>query len=228
MVKNHIQRIAAPRSWKIERKNYKFITRPSPGAHSLDYGLSINTVLKEILKVADTTKESKYLLNNKDVTVNGKPIHDVHHSVGLMDVVSIPKLSLSYRVVINKRGVLSFVTVTDADLTVFKVKRKYTIKGGKKMLTLSNGANYLADKTCVVGDSVLIKGNKIEKVISLKEGAYVTLIGGSHIGTSGNISKLYDEGNTKRVEVESPQGKLITLREFAFVVGDKKSEIKII
>ena len=227
MAKNHIQRVAAPRSWKIERKNSKFITKPNPGSHSLRYGMAVNTVIKEILKVADTTKEVKYLLNNKEIIVNGKPIHDVHYCVGLMDILSIPKLNSSYRVVINKRGRLGFISVSDNDTRVLRVDGKYTANGGKRMLTLSNGANYHVDKVCAIGDSVLIKGNKIEKVIPLKEGAYITLIAGSHIGASGNISKIYEEGNTTKIEIESPNGKLVTLKEFAYVVGDKKPEIQI-
>ena len=36
MVKNHLKRLAAPKTWGIKRKELVWITRPMPGAQSLD------------------------------------------------------------------------------------------------------------------------------------------------------------------------------------------------
>jgi len=40
-MKNHLKRIATPRTWVIDRKAETFITRPKPGAHSLYFGMSL-------------------------------------------------------------------------------------------------------------------------------------------------------------------------------------------
>ena len=47
MVKNHLKRLNMPKSWQIKRKIIRWVTRPSPGAHNLDFGISLNTLLKE-------------------------------------------------------------------------------------------------------------------------------------------------------------------------------------
>ena len=40
-MKNHLKRIASPRTWLINRKSNTFITRPKPGAHSFEHGISL-------------------------------------------------------------------------------------------------------------------------------------------------------------------------------------------
>ena len=63
MVKNHLSRLNAPKSWPIKRKGIKFITRPGAGAHCLDEGISLSLVIKELMKYAKTLKDKhlKYI-----------------------------------------------------------------------------------------------------------------------------------------------------------------------
>ena len=56
MVKSHLKRIAAPRTWDIDRKTTKFIARPKPGQHTLQLGMPLAVLLKEILKKMKTNK----------------------------------------------------------------------------------------------------------------------------------------------------------------------------
>lgn len=35
MVRRHLKRIAAPKTWPIKRKEHKWIVRPTPGPHPL-------------------------------------------------------------------------------------------------------------------------------------------------------------------------------------------------
>ena len=76
MTNNHLKRIKAPRTWQIFRKAYKFISRPNPGGHSYELAVSLNTFLKELAGVSQTTKDTKYLLTHKGVEVNGKRKRD--------------------------------------------------------------------------------------------------------------------------------------------------------
>src|SRR3989338_4879108 len=111
MVKRHLKRIAAPRRWHIQRKANVFITRPNPGAHSLELGLSLNTMLKDLIKVARTTREVKGILNTKEVLVDGKRRKDVHHLVGFMDVIEIPQTNQAFRISFDGHGRLVAVKI---------------------------------------------------------------------------------------------------------------------
>ena len=65
MGKNHLTRLAAPKSWQIKRKGLKFITKALPGPHSLDTGISFNTMFIEILNYAKTAREVKKIFQHK-------------------------------------------------------------------------------------------------------------------------------------------------------------------
>ena len=54
----HMKRTAAPRKWKVPRKTTKWVVRPNPGAHPLDYGISISYIVKDYLGLTDTTREA--------------------------------------------------------------------------------------------------------------------------------------------------------------------------
>src|SRR3989344_3534877 len=70
MSKKHLKRLAAPRTWPIQRKTNKWITKPNPSGHSIDKTMPINLILKEILKLTKTTQENKTLLNHKKLQLN--------------------------------------------------------------------------------------------------------------------------------------------------------------
>jgi small subunit ribosomal protein S4e len=227
MVKNHLLRISAPKTWKISRKLSRYITRPNPGSHSFNSGLSINTVLKEVLGVVDTTKDTKYLINNKGVLINGKSLKSFKHSVGMMDVLSLPKLKQNYRVILNTRGKLDFVSVTDDSVHVAKLTGKFDSRGKKQTLSLHDGTVVLDDSPCKVGDSLLFESGKLKKVISFDVGSFVLLTGGNHIGVNGKIKRAFIEGGVRKIELNSSGDSVITLEKFAFVLGKDKSEVQI-
>ena len=98
-MKNHLKRIATPRTWVIDRLSRTFITRPKPGAHSLAQGMPLSVILRDMVKVASTTAEVKKILNNKEVLVDGKRRKDHRLIVGLFDIISIPELKQQFRIV---------------------------------------------------------------------------------------------------------------------------------
>src|SRR3989338_8445873 len=91
MVKQHIKRLNAPRSWPISRKGTKWVTRQNPGTHSLENSVPLNIMLKDMLKYAKTTRDSRRILSNKDVLIDNLPRANIKFPVGIFDVVEIPK-----------------------------------------------------------------------------------------------------------------------------------------
>ena len=69
MVKNHLKRIAIPRTWRVKtKKEIKYIARPKPGKNFL-YSMPLATILKEVICIARTEKEVKFILSEKTVLV---------------------------------------------------------------------------------------------------------------------------------------------------------------
>ncbi|HOQ26483.1 MAG TPA: 30S ribosomal protein S4e, partial [Methanomassiliicoccaceae archaeon] len=101
---NELRRLTAPRSWPIKRKAHHWVTKPSPGAHSIEDSVPVTVVVRDLLKICDTAAEVKRILSNRDMLVDGKVVRDVKKGIGLMDVVSFPKSNAHYRMVVNVRG----------------------------------------------------------------------------------------------------------------------------
>ncbi len=224
MVKNHLKRIAMPKTWNILRKNNTFITKPNPGAHNYYLGTSINTLLKEIIGLVETKKEVKKILHDKNLQVDGKICHDEKFNVGFMDVITIQKES--YRVVLDSKGKLATVKIKGAEATqkLSRITGKNTLKGGKIQLTTSDGRVINIEKdTYKTGDCILISlpSQKIEAHYPLIEGASTFIIKGKHAGSHGIITKLDEE----KVLIKTTEGNYLTKKEYAFITGDKKTAV---
>ncbi|MEK9697836.1 MAG: 30S ribosomal protein S4e, partial [Candidatus Poseidoniales archaeon] len=72
MSSNHLKRLAMPRSWPITRKTDIWVSRPNPGAHSLDLCIPVGVVIRDILQFANTMREVRYILQAGKVSVDGK------------------------------------------------------------------------------------------------------------------------------------------------------------
>jgi small subunit ribosomal protein S4e len=60
------------KAWPIKRKNITFIAKPNPGSYKAEYVVPVVVLLRDILGVAETSKEVKMILHNRgDVLLNG-------------------------------------------------------------------------------------------------------------------------------------------------------------
>ena len=66
-MKNHLKRIASPKTWAIARQGATFVVRPNPGAHSLAMGLPLSLILRDLLQLASTMSEAKKILHRREV-----------------------------------------------------------------------------------------------------------------------------------------------------------------
>ncbi|MBS3175148.1 30S ribosomal protein S4e [Candidatus Woesearchaeota archaeon] len=234
MVQNHLSRIAAPKTWHVNRKLTKWVARPMPGAHPLDKSLTLSFILRDILSHCKTKKEVNKILNDGNLFVDKKIRKENKFAVGLMDVVELPKLNETYRILFNNKGELSLVSInkTEANLKLLKIVRKNAVKNSKIQITFHDGKNLLMDKfEGRVGDTALfdLTKNSVTKWITLDKGVIVYLSGGKHIG---NICKIKDVIRVKNLEkpkvvVEIEGTEYTTLMEYAFVVGEKHPELSL-
>jgi len=220
MVKQHLKRITIPKTWPLTRKTEVYVARPKPGKHPLGEGMSITSIMRDVLGVIHTSKEGKLLLHNQEVLVDGKRVKDHRCIVGFMDVLTIPKEG-SYRVVLDSQGRLAMVESKDPAVKLCKVIGKSLIKG-KTQLNLGDGRNVLVDKDDYkVGGSVLIEvpSQKIKDYIAFDKGALVVLTAGKHIGKSGVVESIERVSMTLKLTT----GDVVQTRKaYAFAVGKDK------
>ncbi|MAF35562.1 30S ribosomal protein S4e [archaeon] len=226
MVKKHLKRIAAPKTWKVKRKTGTWITRPRPGAHPLNQCITLDYVIREQLKHANTYKEAKKCIKAGNVLVDAKPRRDHKFSVGIMDVITIKDQDEHYRVVLNDHNqlVLQKIPEKQATLKLCKIVGKTIIKKKKIQLNLHDSKNVITtDDKIKVGDSIVLdlKTGKIKEHFVFEKGNSLYLTGGKHPGVIGFL-----EGEKKQVGlqpdvllVKAKEDVFETAKQFAFIVG---------
>lgn len=227
MGKDHIKRLAAPNTWHVKRKGLKFITKPVPGPHRLETGIPLSTLLKEIFRFANTTRDVKKILNSSSIKIDCKVRKDFRFPVGIFDTIEFAGINEHFRVILNKKGKLDVIKIKKEEVMLkpCKIIGKTIVKG-KLQLNLFDGKNiYANDNSCQVGDTVfleLLPKQKISKHLKLGKKSAIFLTGGKHIGEIGNIEDVVKD----KVIYKDSKGDLIeTSKKHAFVVGDTKPSI---
>jgi small subunit ribosomal protein S4e len=227
MIKRHLKRLTAPRSWKIKRKGITFVTRPNSGMHGKTNSTSINVLMRDVLKQAKTTRDVKMVINSREILVDKKEIKDHRFQVGVMDLVEIPKTNNCFRVMLDKKGNICVVEIKqdEATLKPCKIIDKKVMKKGKIQLNLNDGKNILVNKDIYkTGDTLLLSlpKNEIKQHLKFEKGVYVYLSRGKHKGDSGIIEDVKDG----IIKIKPKSGKSFeTSKRFAFVVGKEKEMI---
>lgn len=226
-MKNHLKRIAAPRTWQINRKESAFIVRPNPGAHSFYLGLPLGVLLRDFLQKARTMIEVKKLLHQNEVLVDGRRRKDHRFIIGLFDVVSLPQLKEYYRIVLDKKGRLQSVPITAADANnkICKVIGKKVLPHEKVQLQFHDGKTILSAQPVRVGDSVLFRlpTFELQEIIPLQPGVLVFLSQGKHSGDLGTLKAVKGKES-----IYVQDGKEIeTATAYLFAIGKKEAALQI-
>ncbi len=226
MTKNHLKRNIASKRWELLRKKDKFVSRPLPGKHVFNDCMPMGAFLKQV-GFANTTKEGKKLLLLNKVLVDKIAVKKVKQAVGFMDIVSVN--DKNFRCIFGEKGRFNFIEIDSAEAgkKICRILNKTKIKKGKTQLSLSDSRNILVDKDDFkCNDSIVIElpSQKIIKHLPYKEGAVIILMSGKQAGNIGRIEKILDN----HIWYKDDKGsKFSTLKNYAFVIGIEKPEIKI-
>ncbi len=227
----HQKRLSAPKTYKIPRKVAKWVVKPSPGPHNKE-AIPLLIIVRDFLGLADTAREARRIIAAGEILVDGVPRRDYKFPVGLFDVVSIPKLDKSYRILFDEKGRYVPKEIEDADLKLYKIVNKTVVKGGRIQLNLFDGTNVLGSNEFKTKDSILMKIPEKEIVDHLRfeEGALVMITGGSHAGEIGRIKeyKIVRSSAPNLVTVEGEERDITTIEDYIFVVGKKDSDKPVI
>ncbi|MCF7866549.1 hypothetical protein K9L67_03920 [Candidatus Woesearchaeota archaeon] len=229
MVKNHMKRLTTPKTWRVARKTIKFITKPQAGGYKQSMGISINTFLKELTNVTNTTKETNYLMTKQEVLINGTRKRSRKHLVGFLESVIVPSINKSFRLIMDDKGKLKATEIKEdeAKKTIVQIIGKTKLKGTKIQLNTLSGNNILVEekdaKEYKTGDSLLISlpDKKIQGHIKREKGNLAFIYTGKHAGKIGSVENIHAGDVLIKTDKES----LETKTSYIIIVGTKKAEI---
>ncbi|MCL2712111.1 MAG: 30S ribosomal protein S4e [Methanomassiliicoccaceae archaeon] len=225
-----MKRLAAPRSWPLKRKLNVWVTKQSPGPHAVERSLPAAVVLRDMLKVCDTAKEAKRIIGNREILIDGKPLRSHKMPVGIMDVLSIPKMKKNYRMLLTDKGKLTLVEISEAEAKwkLCRLENKTTVSGGKIQMNLHDGRNIIAgNKQYRTGDVLKLdlQAKKVSEAFPLAPGSLAMITDGPHAGRTAVISEyIVTRGPSENI-VKFEDG-TETVKKHVFVIGVKKASIK--
>jgi len=236
-MKRHLKRLRAPGFWKISKKASTWAVKPRAGPHKTFESIPLLVVVRDILELADDGKEAKSIIKMHEIFVDGRHRKDHKYPVGLMDVVSVPKLKKNYIVVPTVRGLeLVEAKAKDAKSKVRKIVGKRNVRGGKVQLNFHDGTNILVVNAkdagkYDTGDSIVVEfaAKKITKHLKMSKGSMVVITKGKNIGRWGKIEEVIvtktKEPTKIMCDVEGE--KLEVIKDYVFVIGEKTPVIDI-
>ena len=232
--RKHLKRYKAPKTWPIHPKEDTWTVKPSAGSHAIVDSIPLTLVIRDILKLADNSREAKRIINSGNVLVDGRVIKDYKFPVGFQDIIEIPKTEECYRVLLDRKGRLQLSLISENDKKLAKIVNKTTIKGGKTQLNLHDGKNIIIEENDYsVGDVVdlTLPNLEISEVYPLDVGATVLVTGGKHTGELGTVSEIIENksSNPNTIIIEnSAKDEFLTLKDYAFVVGSDAPSISLL
>ena len=147
-----------------------------------------------------------------------------------MDVVQVK--DKFYRILFNTNGKIMAIPIKkeESKIKPKKIINKTSLKGKKLQINLYDGSNLNDYKNKVnTYDTLLFEENKKNKKISIEEGAFVYITGGSQIGKSGILKKIEKSKDfqPKKIIFNDGTNDFETLKDHAFVIGKSKPLISL-
>lgn len=226
-----LKRLRTPKFWRIPKKLSKWAVSPRPGPHKKFESIPLQVIARDILKLVETGKEAKRIINSGEILVDGKIRKDHAYPAGLMDVLSIPKIKKYYRVVPTAKGLeLVEIPETEAKKKICRIENKTVVKKGKLQLNLHDSRNILVDKGDYrTGDSVLITipDQKIVEHVKMAKGNLGLVVKGKNSGRTVDIKDVVVTRSREpnKIVCELEGKKLEVIKDYVFVIGSKESLI---
>merc|ERR1711993_214499 len=111
----HMKRLAAPKSWMLDKLGGVYSCRPSSGPHRLGESMPIAIFLKNRLKYALTNKEVETIMKQRLIKIDGKVRTDTRFPTGFMDVVQIEKTGENFRLIFDVKGRYTIHRITNQE-----------------------------------------------------------------------------------------------------------------
>nr|SVE71044.1 EOG090X0615 [Daphnia similis]SVE71675.1 EOG090X0615 [Daphnia similis]SVE72307.1 EOG090X0615 [Daphnia similis] len=224
--KKHLKRLAAPKSWMLDKLGGVFAPRPSTGPHKLRESLPLVVFLRNRLKYALNNSEVTKIVMQRLIKVDGKVRTDSNYPAGFMDVITIDKTGEYFRLVYDVKGRFAIhrITAEEAKYKLCKVRRVQVGPKGIPFITTHDGRTIrYPDPLVKVNDTIQldIATNKIMDFIKFDSGNLCMITGGRNLGRVGTIiNRERHPGSFDIVHVKDALGHLFATRlNNVFIIG---------
>ncbi len=238
-----LKRLNTPGFLQIKRKHGTFLVKPSAGPHPSRFCLPLLHIVRDLLKIVPTYSEAKKLIGLGHFLIDEKIVKDIGHPVGLMDVLSIPKMGKYYRILPDSHHglILHEISKEESTFKLCRLINKTTIKGGHVQLNLHDGRNILIrvkdpkkpkEAAAYKRMDVLkisLPEQEILKHIKFQENQLALVVDGRNIAQVGKIITILKRFGPKAstVSIEHDGEHTETLYDYTFVIGEDQSEISL-
>ncbi len=192
----HQTRSEVIKALPLTRKGTKYVARASRNSSN---SVPLLIAVRDMLKLANTSKEVKGMIHNKKLKINGKLARNLTDPICLFSRIEADK---NYLLVMLPTGRFSFVETKEHDRKL-KIVGKTMVKGKKLQYALHDGTSILSEKEFSVGDTlILTNDNKISKHVALDKGKEVFAFSGSYIGKNGKVQNVSGNKITVKFDKE--------------------------
>lgn len=225
-----MKRLAAPKAIPIPGKKSRYLRKAASGRHSAQYAIPLLVLLRDVMGVAADKREVKLLLGKGEVQLDGVTVKAENYPVGLMDVLSIPRLNSFNRVVLyaGKLRLSPLGSKEEASVKLCKVVDKRLVAGGRMQLCFHDGRTKLIEReedNFKVGDTVKLQLPKqeIAGFFKLEKNARCYVFKGRHSGEIGTLREIKERPGSKASDafLKSSSGEVITRKDYLFVVPEE-------
>ncbi|CDJ48526.1 hypothetical protein, conserved [Eimeria brunetti] len=224
--KKHMKRLAAPSHWMLNKITGHYAPRPSPGPHKLRECLPLCILLRNRLKYALTYHETKLIVMQKLVQVDGKIRTDPCYPLGFMDVISLVRTGQFYRLLLDTKGRFTPrpINKQEAEFKLCKVKQLIVGPKGAPMLVTHDARTIRFPHPDIKQHDTIklsIADSKILETYKFEVGNTAMITGGRNVGRVGRIvARERRPGGVEVVHLRDSRGGAFATRVGnVFVIG---------
>ncbi len=227
----HQKRVPSPTTSPITRKTHAWVVGANAGAHSKETGIPLLVVVRDMLKIANNSREAKRIINEGNIFIDGIPRKDYTYMTGLFDIISLPALNEYYRVLLDANNRFKLYEEDENAKKLCRINKKTIVKKGAVQLNMHDGSNMLASNDYKTFDTVVLSlpDRRITRCIAYKPGNLAVIVGGEHSGEIGKIKQIRKvRGSGTNMVVLGNEKEFETIEDYVFVIGETTPEIKVI
>jgi len=202
----HLTRQHITGKMPITRKGTKYVVR---AARDPENSVPVLIAMRDILKLAKTLREVKFLIRAGQLKLNGRKVEDFKESIQLFNIFEADK---AYKLILLPTKKFAFEETKDKE-RLCKVTSRTLVAKGKIQLNTHDGSNFISDKDIAVGDSIYVAEGKVKKHVKMEKGSEVFVFKGKYTGLYGKIVSLGEMVDVKFKDSEAkiPQNEVIVI-----------------
>lgn len=196
----------------------------------------MTVLIRDVLEIVDIGRDAKRMVKLGEVLVDGKIRKDQKYPVGFMDVVEIPKMKKSYRIIVTRKGLeVIEIPAKESKLKICRIRGKSLLRKGILQLNMHDGRNVRVkiknskkpkEDVYKTGDSVLLElpSQKIVDHVKMDKGNLVLITGGQSKGVTATIKEIIKTKSREpnKLICEKDKKSFEAIKDYVFVIGAKK------